>query len=700
MTDSSMRHAAFSCAAIFFGSFLLFLLQPMLGRTLLPVFGGSAAVWTVCLAAYQVLLLAGYAYAHRLAKLTPAKQRRIHLGVLCAATVWAGAFAALRPIVKTLFGDSPVPSLEVLFCVMVFAGLPYVALAAGSTLVQAWLASSPTSRNVFRLYAVSNLGSFAGLLAYPFVLEPFVSLSAQWWGVTAGLAVYAGLMMRTGRSSEPAGISPTVTTDDAGHADAMPAGKASTSYLWFLLPGVSAFLLNSVVAHLFSDVTPMPLVWVAMLAIFLLSYSIGFSHLASILRGVWYGAAVLSLLSAAWANGIWGARGFYPNTGASFFMLFFGGVVLHGWLYDVRPEAARLTRYYLAIAVGGAVGGLLSALVAPVVFNQVSEYPLALCVCAFLVARRILPLKRKWLGIIFATACAMAWLAFYAKMARTTTSKVLFSDRNFYGTVRVAQTFETFGTSQPMQVHYLWCGQTTHGMQIRSPHFRNIGISYYGNVGGGIAFSSHPKYLEGANVKVGVVGLGAGCLACYGRPGDLFRFYEINPLMIDVASKRELFTFLWDAPMPVDLVQGDARRMLEKERNAGDPLYDILVIDAYSGDAVPYHLATVEAFRLYFERLEEDGILAVHISNWHVDLLPLCKAAFTALGVHAYGVVSVAENPMTTGSVWVYMTRNPMMFRFKGREYMHEVKWEEVRDISVLSDEKGSLMPLLRARLH
>jgi spermidine synthase len=197
-------------------------------------------------------------------------------------------------------------------------------------------------------------------------------------------------------------------------------------------------------------------------------------------------------------------------------------------------------------------------------------------------------------------------------------------------------------------------------------------------------------------MKVGVVGLGAGTLACSGRPCDLYRFYEINPQVVSVATDPRLFTYLPDANTPIDLVPGDARRMLEKERAAGDPLYDVLLVDAYSGDAVPYHLATREAFRLYFDRLAADGILAVHVSNWHIDLLPLCKAVAKDLGVVPYGVVSAAEDSVTSGAIWVLMARRPMTYRFPGKGGVREVVWEQIRDVAVPTDEKGSLIPLLR----
>lgn len=698
------RAKVLSAGAVFLGSFLLFLLQPMLGRTLLPTFGGSAAVWSICLAAYQMLLLAGYAYAHGLAGCTFRTQRRTHLCLLMFAVVWALAYAALRGTPKGFFGNSPVPALEVLFCVLAFVGLPYVLLAAGSTLVQAWGVDEEGTggsqgRDVYRLYAISNLGSFSGLLIYPFVLEPFVPLTVQWFVFTACLAGYAALMARVA-----GGICAPVQPDRPAASERRRAegdGAVPRAWLWFLLPAASAFLLNAVVTHLFTDVTPMPLIWVVMLAAFLLSYTVGFSR-AGERRGAWCAVAGLALTGAAVARGLWGTGSFYPNAAAGVGVVFGVGVVLHGWLYAERPDVAWLTRYYLAIAAGGAAGGLLASLAAPLVFDRVTEYPLALCACVALTAWRApcpaFALRRVWGRWAAALCCGALWLALAAATARHSQARVLFRGRNFYGSLKVTQTFETFGTQGVFPVFYLWCGQTTHGIQVRAPFFKGRGTAYYGQTGGGVALLAHPKYRAGQGMKVGVVGLGAGTLACYGRRGDLYRFYEINPLVVRVATDPQLFTFLPDAPMPIDLVQGDARRMLEKERAAGDPLYDVLVIDAYSGDAVPYHLATREAFALYFDRLEQNGILAVHVSNWHIDLLPLCKAVAAELGVSPYGVVGVKEDSVTSGAIWVFLTRRPMDYRYPAQRTVREVVWSEVRDVAAPTDEKGSLLPLLRMK--
>jgi hypothetical protein len=748
----ALQSGTVPAAAVFFGSFLLFMIQPMLGRTLLPVFGGSAAVWNVCLGAYQILLLAGYAYAHLLVGQRVRTQRAAHLTLLALAVAWAFAFPSLRLSLKGMLSGFPVPSLAVLLGVLVCVGLPYVLLAAGSTWVQAWVAAGVRSqeaggrsqeaggrsqesgvrrqesgarsqesggrsqeagvrgqetggggqaREVYSLYAVSNVGSLSGLLSYPFVLEPFVPLTAQWYAFAAGLGLYALLIVRVVKREAPP-VTEASCSQPEFHSP-IPDSCSPTpafSFLWFLLPAVSAFLLNAVIAHLFVDVTPMPLVWVVMLAVFLLSYVVGFSRFGEGRRGVWCALSALALVGTAVANGMWGTGSFYPNAAAAVALVFCVGVLLHGWLYAERPDTTRLTRFYLAIAAGGAAGGLLASLIAPLVFNRVLEYPLVLLVCVLLVAWRMpqpafVARSRRNAGVYLACCCA-AWLALVSVTARSSQARVLFRDRNFYGCLKVTKTFESFGKDGVLPVHYLWYGQTTHGIQVISPLFKGRGTSYYGQTGGGIVFSSHPKWRAGQGVKVGVVGLGAGCLACYGKSADLFRFYEINPQAVRVATDPNLFTFLSEAPMPIDLVLGDARQMLEKERAARDPLYDILIVDAYSGDAVPYHLATVEAFRLYFDRLAPDGILAVHVSNWHIDLLPLCKAVAGKLGVSPYGVVGVAENSVTTGAMWVFMTRQPRDYTYPGKSLVREVAWPQIRDVSAPSDEKGSLIPLLR----
>jgi len=727
MLQSLLHRRRLPATTVFFGSFLLFLIQPLTGRTLLPVFGGSASVWMVCLAVYQTLLLVGYGYAHLIARSDqghPARFKKLHISLLASSIVWTLGIVCLRPILKNYFGTSEDPTLEVLFCVLLFVGLPYILLSANSSLVQSWVSQSdPVTRqsdnkailsDVYRLYAISNFGSFCGLLIYPFLLEPFVPLTWQWFGFALCLAVYVALLAKLAKetgeekcanakicecANEAKIQQPSPTTRAFAHSR-IPESPHSRipALLWLALPATSSFLLNAITVYLSIDVTPMPFVWVALLSAFLLSYVIGFSPWASRLQWLWGLGAVFALVGAAYARGLWGTGSFIPNASAGIALLLMVGSILHGWLYETRPAADNLTRYYLFISAGGALGGLISAFLAPLVFKQVWEYPLILALCAGLVAWRCLRNYRLPLACI----SMVAWLVLAHYTQRKTDSHLLYRSRNFYGCLAVTQQYARDG-GRSTPVNYLWYGQTTHGMQVMSPDQQHIPTSYFGATGGGIAFNAHPKYQQGVPMTVGIVGLGAGTLATYGRPGDLFRFYEINTQVIDVATNTSLFTFLPSTSATVDLVLGDARRMLERERASHqsnpkqDPPYDLLVIDAYNGDAVPYHLTTREAFQLYFDRLAPEGMLAVHISNWHIDLLPVCKSVASDLGVCAYGSIGYSDTPVTSGSIWVFMTRQPNSYHYPGRpERIKDVEWTKVRDIRTLTDERGSLMTLLR----
>ena len=713
MLHALLNSRRLPATTVFFGSFLLFLIQPLTGRTLLPVFGGSASVWMVCLAVYQTLLLVGYGYAHLIAgsdKAHPARYKKLHVYLLASSIVWTLGIVCLRPLLKNYFGTSEDPTLEVFFCVLLFVGLPYILLSANSSLVQSWVSqgAQPQKSDVYRLYAISNFGSFCGLLIYPFILEPFVPLSWQWLGFALCLAGYVVLLAKLAKgtgeekcanaqicecANEKIEQQPSKTTPAFEHSR-IPA------FLWLLLPATSSFLLNAITVYLSIDVTPMPFVWVALLSAFLLSYVIGFSPWALRLRWLWCIGAVMTLIGAAYARGIWGTGSFVPNASAGLALLLIVGSTLHGWLYETRPGADKLTRYYLFISAGGAIGGLTSSFLAPLVFNQVWEYPLILSICAGLVTWRGLQRYRHRLPLACISMAAFLVLAHYTQ--RRTQSTLLYRSRNFYGCLAVTQIYYQDG-ARSSPIHYLWYGQTTHGIQLMSPDQQHVPTSYFGATGGGIAFNAHPKYQQGVPMKVGIVGLGAGTLATYGRPGDLFRFYEINSQVIDVATNGSLFTFLPITSATVDLVLGDARRMLERERTSHelnakkDPLYDLLVIDAYNGDAVPYHLTTREAFQLYFDRIAPDGMLAVHISNWHIDLLPICKSVASDLGVCAYGSIGYSDSVITIGSIWVFMTRQPNSYQYPGRpERIKDVEWAKVRDIRTLTDERGSLMTLLR----
>lgn len=730
----SAMQAWLPALTIFFGSFLLFGIQPMLGRTLLPPFGGSAAVWTVCLAAYQLLLLLGYGYAHVVAHQSARTQRRLHLGLLVVAVMWTFGFASMRLLLRGKLGDFSVPATEVLFCVLAFVGLPYVLLSANSTLIQAWLAKglSPIpsdntpiiakettnpvghstlnrgSRQVYRLYALSNLGSLSGLLIYPFVLEPFVSLDAQWYGFAACLSLYVVLLFFVARLTmlpvnalcHHTVITTSACIPDESYNQRIPTSIVSLPvpltrpWLWLALPGLSTFLLNAVTVHLSTDVTPVPMMWVLLLTAFLFSYILGFSNLGEKGLIIWTGLAVIVLLCAAFISGLRGGRAFLPNLSSGVMLVLICCTFLHAWLYRIRPEASHLTHFYLCIAAGGALGGACASLIAPVVFSRVWEYPIALiAACGFsawLIHVWDHP-EVRGLNRFLLVLCGISVLLI-SKQATKGSGSVINRSRNFYGCLRVDKDTVTTSFGDPITLIKLCHGDTLHGMQFHDRFLKDKPTTYYGPKGGGVAISSHPQFASGQPLRVGLIGLGAGTMAVYGRTNDFYRFFEINPAVVSIATSTNYFTFIADSAAQVDFVMGDARKKLEQERTRQEPLYDVLVVDAYSGDSVPLHLATREAFQLYLDRLAPDGTLAVHISNWHIDLAPLCKAVSSSFGLSASGVVSPPDG-FSNIAYWVYLTRATRSFLSEGTR---EINWDEIRVVALPSDEQGSLLPLIR----
>ncbi len=710
---------------IFLGSFLIFGVQPMLGRTLLPSFGGTAAVWTTCLATYQVLLLAGYWYAHRVS-IEQAKSEKLkvksgtmHIALLALAVVWVAGFAYCRPWLMAYVGNGVYPALDVLLCVLAFAGLPYILLSANSTLVQAWVSQKedmgrgtrdvgseehPMSRvprpmsDVYQLYAVSNAGSLLGLLCYPFLVEPFLSLNMQWYGLACALSAYAVLLGWVAKGSASA----NTTTADKSENVALPSQPIRTfahsripEFLWLVLPATSTFLLNAVTAHLSTDVTPIPLLWVVLLAAFLLSYIIGFSKIGE--KGVWVWCVVAMgpLVFCAYASGLKGGNGFIFNLIPGILLMLLGCTFLHSWLYSIRPEAERLTRYYLCLAAGGAIGGLLSGIIVPLVFTSVIEYPYALVMVALFSALYAWMNTRKWFhGVgIFGLLAALAVIYFIwdGQFSDQEGQTDIRHSRNFYGCLTVSNKEMLDELDLPVLAHRLYHGQTLHGAQYQSSDLRKKPTTYYGATGGGFAILSHPAYTNGTPLHVGLVGLGIGTMACWGRTNDIYRFFEINPQVIKIASDTNTFTYLSDSKAGVSIALGDARKVIAAETNR----YDILVIDAYSGDAIPFHLATREAFRLYLDRLNPGGILAMHITNWHLDLNPLCKAVAKEWGLQLTGVISEEEG-ICFGATWVFICNRQLPVNTG--EFVHELDWTLVRDIALPTDACGSLINLVRYR--
>ena len=660
---------------IFLGAFLVFLVQPLVGNTLLPAFGGTATVWNWCLALFQVLLVGGYFYAHRVTELfRPA----LHCSLLAlgAAGLLAVAFGCRSPL-----------------AVVPLVAFAYVVLSANSSLVQA------LSGGRYSLYSLSNLGSFAGLFAYPFLFEPLLSLRGQWTAMAALTLVYGALLFGLTRKSGRGRLRGERSSENVERQDGSRSA-ARCSLLCFLLSFASCFLLNAVTAHLCSDITPIPLLWTVLLGVYLLSYVIAFTDRGS--RFPWWLRLVTVVLSvyASFRLVLIGGRYFTSELVTAVSVLFLGGWMIHSRLYNSRPSAAELTRFYLMIALGGACGGAFCSFVMPRLTVVIAEYPIAMAMLLFVGCWS----RRRALRILVVIAAlAFAFLGF--ECAHTVRGKVLTAGfdpvgyaryRNDYGTGAVVVRTMKQSNGKSLLVHDFLCNSTTHGVQVVDPKTGLVyaPTAYFTPDAGGRAVMAHPKYVGGKPMRVAVLGMGMGTLAVYSRPGDVYRMYEINPAVRDYAVNRNLFSFVPDAKGKVEIVVDDARKALERERAAELPRFDVIYVDVFNGDSVPPHLSTREAFQLYRSCLEPDGVLAVNITNWHLDLLPMVKAAAKEFGWNLLAV-DCMPSAVSAGACWAFLSAAPSDGIFVPK-HQERIDLSTVRDLPLMTDEFHSVLPFIK----
>lgn len=603
---------------ILIGALLLFAVQPLIARYVLPWFGGGPGIWTACMLFFQVLLLAGYLYAHLSVKLLPPRgQIVVHLILLIGALT-------LIPIIpsdrwKPVDVANPVWRIVLLLAATV--GLPYFVLSATSPLLQAWFVRVRPGVSPYRLFALSNFGSLLALIGYPTILEPLFTRHQQALIWSAGLIAFALLCLACGLQVWKRAPRSDATVVEASEGDAPMPDRAGSVALWLALPLVASVLLLATTTTLTEDVAVTPLLWVIPLALYLLTFIIAFENPR------WYARRVMVILLPLCT--LWVIRLQWVGTTAPLFEQFAGYLVAmfvvclfcHGEVARLKPHPSRLTRFYLMISVGGALGGVFSGLVAPHVFNRLWELPLSFVAAALLsfACLRDIDSRRsgtKWAALftIFAVSYPVALVL--QPRIEDSPEHVIARSRNFYGTLVVAEG-DYDGRGNPNDLFRdMAHGSTTHGAQYVAPARHRETTLYY-REGSGVSFVLHAT--EGRpNRKIGLVGLGVGTLAAYAKPGDELRFYEINPDVERLA--RQYFTFLADTQGKVDVVLGDARLSLEREE---PQQFDILVLDAFSGDAIPTHLLTTEAFDIYAKHLKLGGVLAVHFSNRSVDLGPM-----------------------------------------------------------------------------
>ncbi len=655
---------------IFLSAFLLFQVQPLIAKIILPWFGGSAAVWSAAMLFFQVSLLAGYAYAHFLiGKVNAKKQWQIHGSLLVISL-------ALLPILPspswkpTAVGD---PTLRILLLLAATIGLPYFLLSSTSPLLQAWYVRRTGSKVPYKLFALSNFGSLLGLLSFPFFVEPNLTSRQQafaWSGVFAAFVLLCVTVAYLSReaitpveagSLEPAPLRsapPLVATLEPPAASEPPEWRELT--LWVCLAACASVLLVSMTNHLSQNVAPIPLLWVIPLALYLMSFILCFESDKIYQR--WLFVPLLAPLLGYMAFYLYADSGnthiktIIPLYAAG---LFVACMVLHGELSKRKPSPQYLTLFYLMVSLGGAMGGIVVAIVAPHVFRTYLELPIGLIACALLAVIALwdveLPRFGPWPLRLALCVGLGALSGFLVRHEFEKEKGYRLLVRNFYGALKVSDE-----DPDPFALRNLTHGTINHGSELLDPEKRYITTSYYGENSG--VGRSIRALRERGPVRIGSIGLGAGVLSNYGRAGDFLRIYEINPLVPPITKTQ--FYFYNHAAADKDILMGDARLTLEKQlQETGPQNYDILSVDAFSSDAIPIHLLTREALALYFKHLKPDGILALHISNRYLDLAPVCAAGAQYFNKQARTVSDDGEGgSYLSSSTWVLVTGHPEWF--------------------------------------
>ena len=638
---------------IVISAFLLFQVEPIIAKIILPWFGGTAAVWTTCLLFFQIALLLGYLYAHALVRyLKPRAQMIVHGGLLLVSALALPVYpnASWKPAAP----DDPL--FKILGLLAANVGLPYFLLSTTGPLLQAWYARRFKGAIPYRLYALSNAGSMFALLSYPVLFEPVFTTHQQAWmwsGAYGLFIVLCGIVaFRTGNALALA-PEPQAGPDDP---EAVPPGARQYA-MWLALPAAASVLLLAITNHMSQNVAAIPFLWVLPLSIYLLTFILCFEGSGWYRRNPYLQLLAVALGSMAYAtgqdsSGVVSIKVLVPLFSLG---LFTCCMVCHGELVRMKPHPRYLTHFYVMVSAGGALGGLFVGLVAPLLFNAFYEFQIGMVFCAVVVwvALRLDPTIPEWYRgwrrlIPDAASLLIVGMAIYLGMQTrdaTRDSRVLV--RNFYGGLRVRDSGPPAGLDS---VRTLTHGTINHGEEYLNLARRQLPTTYYGpNTGVGVAIRDKQK--KGA-IRVGVVGLGTGTIAAYSRLGDYYRFYELNPLVPVI--NREQFYFVPEAKGKVEIAMGDARLSLEREAPEN---FDVLAVDAFSSDSIPVHLLTKEAMVLFFRHLKPDGILAVHISNRYLDLEPVMDAETRATGKIARVVDTDDDESVDVfGATWVLVT--------------------------------------------
>jgi hypothetical protein len=663
-------------ATIFLSAFLLFQIQPIIARFILPWFGGGPAVWTTCLLFFQSVLLLGYLYAHLL------KWRWLHVGLL-------GVSLLLLPVIPRPEiwkpESSAEPAVRILILLAATVGAPYFLLSSTAPLMQRWL-TTDIGKSPWRLYALSNIASFLALLTYPFAIEPYLRLKTQAWIWSVLYALFVVLCVITASRSSYSKAQTPSTEDGPRLLDIL---------YWAGLAAAASTVLLAVTNQISQEIAVNPFLWVAPLALYLLTFVLAFDHprwyrrgLLALIAGV-LAAIACAVLGAAVALSLWSQIGVYLAA------LFAVCMVCHGELARARPSPAHLTAFYLAIAGGGAIGGAFVALIAPRLFKEYSEFQIGLAAACLLglagwlrAGGLALWTSRNFAIRVPIMALLLGGLTAVAAVAVGSQDPDVQVRRNFYGILRLTDQRDQNGALRKLN-H----GSITHGFQYLDEPIRDWPTTYYGpHSGAGLAL----KTLNEPSGKIAVVGLGAGTLAAWGRLGDTFRFYEINPDVADIAAHS--FTFLKDSKAAIEVVLGDARVQLERELAEGQSYdFDVIAVDAFSSDAIPLHLLTAECADVYRQKLKPGGLLLLHISNRRLNLEPVARGLANHLGWKSVYIVSAADPSTGESQANWLLTTSDTAFLDKPEIASNAVSWlGPARPPLLWTDDFASLWHVLK----
>jgi hypothetical protein len=674
---------------IFLGAFLLFMVEPMAAKQLLPALGGSSAVWLTCLVFFQVTLLLGYLYAHWLTRAAfDGLQRRTYLALLAAAAALLAA-QTMHPADLGQGADHPVATIFLALTLTI--GLPFLLLASTSPLLQVLLVRSEGGKIPYRLFALSNAGSLLALVAYPTLVEPNLTLKLQralWCGGFVLYAVLCAMLAGKVRSA-----------DHTAHAETQTEATSASvakKWLWFLLPMAAAMQLSSVTGHLTVNIAAIPLLWMLPLAVYLLSFIVAFEFPTLYRRGLVVRLLVVMLASLGYAISKTDVS--LPIGVAILFFLveaFIACLFCHAESYALRPQRAdETTLFYLLIAAGGAAGTFFIGILSPLLFS--ANYDLAITFFVTAVLAVAVTWNDGWPQRLLWSTCSVLLLIFAIMLHIAYAREAILEVRNFYGTLRVKQSMPP---PQGFTVRMLLNGAIQHGTQIFAPGLSRTPTTYYAEdsgIGLALRFCCGAGGSDGARPRnIGVVGLGTGTLAAYGKSGDRIRFYEINPQVRPIAEN--LFTYLRDSGAHITYADGDARASLTREAPQS---FDVLAIDAFSGDAIPLHLLTTEALVLYKKHLAPNGILAFHVSNQYLDLAPEIALLATSAEMKAELVESVPDAKRGAfHSTWVLLTASPTFFA-QPEIAAATQPMPTQRGLRLWTDDYSSLLPILRLGHH